>query len=200
MSHGRYSDARKILYLGARAMADSPDGGLGNHCGVAELFTAWAVCEWYLDNLSRAEVLFDHALRLTSPGDEGSALRSYILYSIALLEYNRGEHHLAQHCISLCLKENAMPGGNSKVWSLWAKLAREKGDDRLAQQCAEQCIIAEEKGEGGGAQCASLTAMTKADMKRMMRKDPWHYKIFDLESTQLSDTPFSWVSLPGDDE
>ncbi len=81
-------------------------GGLGNRRGLAELFHPWALCEWHLNCLTRAGVLFDHALRWTEAGEDGSTLRSFILYSIARLEYYRGELHLAQHCVGLCLKEN----------------------------------------------------------------------------------------------
>lgn len=187
-------------------MSDSPDGGLGNHGGMAELFNAWAVCEWHLNNLSRAEVLFDHALRLVGPGEEGSALRSYILYSIALLEYERGEYHLAQHCICLCLKENMMPGGNAKVWDLWARLAQGMGDRQLAQQCYKQSSISDRRGEASGSTRGSmmsalndpdLSAVAKTDVRKMMRKDPWHYAIFDLEASEdADDSYFRGPALP----
>jgi hypothetical protein len=120
-------------------MSQSSDGALGgNRRGLAELFHTWAVCEWRLGNLGRAEVLFDHALRVTEAGDEGSPLRAFILHSIARLEYHRGEHHLAQHCIGLCLKENLMPGGNAQVWELWTHVASDMGNENLAKDCRKE--------------------------------------------------------------
>lgn len=193
MGQGKYHDAREILYHGARTASESPDGGFGNHGGAAELYNTWAVCEWHLENLSRAEVLFDHALRLVGAGEDGTALRSYILYSIALLEYQRGEHHLAQHCVCLCLKENAMPGGNSMVWNLWSMLAEEMGDNQLAEQCKEQSLFAESKMLIAEYCTSSATELTKAAMSKMMRKDPWHHRLFDLEAPK-STTPS--VALP----
>ena len=206
MELGNYVDARKILYRGALALSDSSDGGLGNHRGMAELFYTWAVCEWHLENLSRAEVLFDHGLRLTPSGDEGAALRAHIMYAIARLEYDRGEYHLAQHCICLCLKENSLPAGNAKVWELWAKVASRMGDSSLRQQCSEQANLCERNAESGSTSSMlmsirkpGLPIMKSSDMLSMLRKDPWHYKIFDPESAP-SDHFFQGVSLPGDVE
>ena len=207
MNLGNYSEARRILYRGALALSDSPDGGLGDQTGIAELYYTWAVCEWRLDNLSRAEVLFDHALRLTIPGNEGSTLRSGIFYAIARLEYDRGENHLAQHCICLCLKENSLPGGNSKVWGLWAEVARTMGEKGLAKQCHERAMSELENADTTTAdeglslmlamQNPDAAAMKGTDVQNMMRKDPWHYKIFDRASR--SESPgVSGISLPGD--
>jgi hypothetical protein len=204
MSQGRYYYAREILYHGALVMSDTADGGLGNRGGMAELFHTWAVCEWYLENVSRAEVLFDHAMTLTSPGDEGATLRSYILYSIARLEFEIGEYHLAQHCIGVCLKENSFPGGNSPVWELWADVASQLGDERLSQQCAEQASLSTANdGTLGESSLALLRAladpssssMKEADMQKLMRKDPWHHKVFDA-GRHGSSTSFSGVTLP----
>jgi hypothetical protein len=204
MSQGRYLYAREILYHGALVMSDAADGGLGNRGGLAELFHTWAVCEWYLDNISRAEVLFDHALRLTDPGDEGAVLRSYILYSIARLEFEIGENHLAQHCVGLCLKENSFPGGNSEIWELWADVASELGDERLSQQCKKQASLSKaNEGALGDSSLAVLRAlanpaasyMKEADIQKLMRKDPWHHKVFD-GGRQGSSTAFGGVALP----
>jgi len=195
MKHGSYSAARKILFHAARTLSDAPDGGLGNQSEMAQLFNTWAVCEWHLGNLPRAEVLFDHALRLVGSGDDGSALRSYILYSIARLEYDLGELHLAQHCICLCLKENTMPGGYSKVWDLWARVAEDMGDDHLAEQCAEQSSTAEEDNAGGAG-----SVLGKVNVQRQMRKDPWHYKIFNLEKPESTISLTGSAPLPGSDD
>jgi len=206
MSLGNFADARSILYRGARATSLSSDGGLGNRIGMAELYYTWAVCEWHLDNLSRSEVLFDHALRLTSSGADGSVLRSYILYAIARLELDRGEYLLAQHCVCLCLKENSLPGGSAKVWKLWAEIASDLGDVGLVQQCKEQASRAEVQEErAANASLSMLMAiknadgpvMNGADVQNMMRKDPWHYRIFDRESSSASNGVVG-ISLPGD--
>merc|ERR1712084_5794 len=131
MSLGRYDEARKILYRGAYKMLHSRKGvgsGIGKGGGsldFVKLFHTWAICEWYCNNLSRAEVLFDHALRLIDNCEEGLKLRSFLLYSIARLEYYEDEYPLAQHFIGLCLKENSMPGGNAKVWELWSSVAKD---------------------------------------------------------------------------
>lgn len=210
MKLGNYSEARKIFYRGALALSDSPDGGLGNQARIAELYYAWAVCEWRLENLSRAEVLFDHALRLTNPEEEGSASRSSIFYAIASLQYDRGENHLAQHCICLCLKENALPGGNTKVWELWAEVAEAMGAKKMARKCHERAVLELEKAEANGAdekgvslmlamQNPDALAMKGEDMQSMMRKDPWHHKLFDT-ATPWESPQFSAVSLPGDSD
>ena len=210
MGLGNYQDARRILYRGAVAMSHCSDGGLGNRGGMAELFHSWAICEWHLNNLSRSEVLFDHALRLTDSGGDGSRLRSMILHSIARLEYARKEYHLAQHCICLCLKENSLPGGKSVLWDLWANVATDMGDQDLARRCEEQAkeaIIQEEdtKADGlsmllklGNPVSSGLSTMKGPEMESVMRKDPWHYKIFGVDSSSSSSSCFSGVALPED--
>jgi tetratricopeptide (TPR) repeat protein len=212
MSIGNYDDARKILYRGSVAMSQSMDGGMDNRCGMPELFHTWAVCEWHLGELTRAEVLFDHALRMTNAGDEGSKLRSFILYSIARLEHFRGEPILAQHCIGLCLKENLMPGGNSKIWELWADVATEMGNEVLAAQCEEQAEQAksheDENGPAGLSRLLALKSpdasssglisrMKGPDMEQLMRRDPWHQKIFDMGQRSRF---FHGVRLPEKEE
>lgn len=177
-------------------MSDFSDGNHGNSKGLAELFHTWAVCEWFLNNLPRAEVLFDHALRLTNLGNEGSKLRSLILYSIARLEYGREEYHLAQHCICLCLKEDTMPGGSSMLWDLWAEVASDMRNMNLAGLCEDQAAEARAREEsadadglpmllaiGNFAASGGLSNMKGPAMESVMRKDPWHYKLFDVEST-----------------
>lgn len=205
MNFGNFADARKILYRGALALSDSPDGGLDNQAGGAELYYTWAICEWRLDNMSRAEVLFDHALRLASPGKAGSTLRSGVFYALARLEYELGETHLAQHCICLCLKENSFHGGNSQVWGLWAEVARAMGEKDLAKQCHERALKDLKKVEDDTAEGLSLmlamqnpdvASMTGKEMQNMMRKDPWHYKLYD--SSKSENPRFPRVSLPGE--
>lgn len=205
MSLGKYTATRKILYRGAMIMTQVSDGSSGNHNGLAELFHTWAVCEWHLDDTSRAEVLFDHALRMTDGGQDGSRLRSYILYSIARLEQSKGEHVLAQHCIGLCLKENLMPGGNSKIWDLWADVAAAMGNRRLQQECLDQAANArsheDENGPKGLARLlvaagnGGLARLKGVDMQGLLRRDPWHHKIF---GTDQPSSFFHGVRLPGD--
>jgi len=207
MSLGNYHDARKILYRGALAMSRSSDGGLGSRCGMAEMFLTWAICEWHLEELSRAEVLFDHALRLTNAGDEGSQLRSFIFYAIASLEYEREEYHLAQHCIGLCLKENLMPGGNSQIWQLWADVATDLGNEDLAAECTAQSQLESKRENDGvvglsrllslenpGASSSGLSRMKGPDMQSIMRREPWQYKLF--QSEHPATTFFRSVRLP----
>lgn len=203
MSLGNYKEARKILYRGAIAMSQSPDGALGNRCGLAELFHTWAVCEWHLGDLNRAESLFDNALRVTNAGEEGSKLRSYILYSIARLQYAQEEFLIAQHCIGLCLKENVMPGGNSKIWELWSDVALAMGNDKLAEECQEQAERSKGLEDKNGASDLSLLTpfglarMKGRDMEGLMRRDPWHHKLFG-SATSRSDF-FYGVKLPEED-
>jgi len=236
MSLGHYQEAKEILYRGAQAMSVSSDGGLGgNRRGMAQLYHTWAVCEWYLDNLPRAEVLLDHALRLipTSGGSSGkqqqqqqssssnNKIRSFILFTIAQLEYYRDEYEVAQHCIALCLKENVMPGGNSKIWLLWADIAEAMGNMKLHDQCMKQADMLKQDEDNGGveslsrllldikrrptsstsAAVASKAASTNGsssstgteDIQHLMRRDPWAHKIFG--STNLMEG-FESVKLP----
>ena len=207
MSLGNYREAQSILFRGARAVSQSSDGGLGNRRGLAELFHTWAVCEWHLDNLDRAEVLFDHALRLTGAGEEGSKLRSFILYSVARLEYYRGELLLAQHCIGLCLKENLMPGGNSKIWQLWADVAADMDNSGLERECLAQAEAARRDEDGNGVkglsrllsmppihETSGLSNMKGPYMEQLMRREPWQYKLF--VNSDLSSDFFTGVKLP----
>jgi len=221
MSVGKYADAQSILYRGAQAMSISADGGLENHRGMAQLFHTWAVCEWHSDNLSRSEVLFDHALRLTDAGNDGSKIRSLVLFSIAQLEYFRDEYELAQHCVALCLKENVLPGGNSRIWSLWADIALAMENGSLAQKCLEQAEILKKDEETGGVESLGrLLELTRPAsgaepagrsngpaMQHLMRRDPWFDKIFgsnnimgDLEGVSLPTKNFKKNSIQGKDD
>jgi tetratricopeptide (TPR) repeat protein len=184
MSRHDYETARKILFRGALRLSESGQGR-----GLAELYHTWAVCEWHLGDLGRAEVLLDHALRLTPAGAEGSAMRSTFLYTLASLQHYRGEHLLAQHCLALCLKENV--GSTAKLWDLWAEAARALGKDDLESQCLAQAEQAREPHD------ARLLPAKPEDLKDMMRRDPWHYKLFPKASTQVDDSPFAYcVQLP----
>lgn len=189
MSNDNFAEARKILYSGAMVLSkDSFDGDPGDHRGLAELFLTWAVCEWRLNNLFQAGKLFNHALELTMPAEELSSLRSFILYAMARFEYFRGEYRRAHHFTGRCLKENLMPGGNSVVWDLWAAVAHETGDEKLAYQCQEQAVqvrTVEMYSEGDpSALSQMLQSRTKGPkMQELMRRDPWHRKLFGNGST-----------------
>lgn len=188
MSLGNYGQARKILFRGAQAASKSADGGLNGRRGLAELFHTWAACEWHLGKLPRAEVLFDHALRLTEAGEQGCQLRSFILYSIASLEFYRGEYLLAQHCVGLCMKENAMPGGKSLVWELWGDIALAMGNSRLVEECRHHAKLELEHEEQGPASFINsvprASGRTGANIDRFsFRRDPWQVKLFGLERT-----------------
>lgn len=186
MSLGEYEQARKILFRGAQAVARSPDGGTGkrNQLELARLYVAWAVCEWHLQNIPRVEVLFDHALRLTEIGsDEGSELRTFVLFCLAQLEYyERDELHLAQNYIGLCLKENALPGGNAPIWNLWAKIARGLENSHLEEEClneAKRCKmeledLQEEEDEEGSSALDTMNMLKGSEnIQNMMRQKPW---------------------------
>lgn len=203
ISLGNYGQARKILFRGAQAASKAADGGLRSRRGLAELFHTWAVCEWHLGNLPRAEVLFDHALRLTDAGEEGYELRSFILYSIARLEYYRGEYLLAQHCVGLCMKENAMPGGKSLVWKLWADIAMAMVNPSLENECLHHAEVAMKQEQDGLS--SFINSMPRASGRTgpdihqfLLRRDPWQVKLFGLERTAkaASSDFYSTVKFP----
>lgn len=201
MSLGNYGQARKILFRGAQAISQSSDGGLGNRRGLSELFHTWGICEWHLNSLPRAEVLFDHALRLTEEGEGGSRLRSFILYSIARLEFFRDEHHLAQHCVGLCLKENFMPGGTAKVWELWAEIARKMGNNFLVEECLEQIKLAEqlqEADQNGLSQLLSARSSSSGsgNLANLIRREPWQFKLFGSSESKASSNFYSFRKFP----
>ena len=195
ISLGEFEQARKILFRGAQAVARSPDGGTGsrNQLELARLYVTWAVCEWHLQNTPRVEVLFDHALRLTEVGsDEGSELRTFLLFCIAQFEYyEREELHLAQNCIGLCLKENSIPGGNAPVWNLWAKIARGLNNSRLEEECldeAKRCKMEledlKEENQQGSSALDTMNMLKGSDnIQHMMRQKPWFDKLHAARSS-----------------
>ncbi|KAL3800685.1 hypothetical protein ACHAW5_011377 [Stephanodiscus triporus] len=197
MKRKNFVEAQAILMKGAQAMSglslvDNPDGSVdGGKSGLARLFHTWGVCEYHLGTYSRAEQLFDNALRVTGSEEGDSAMRSLILYSMARLEFSRGEHLLAQHCIALSLKENLLPGGNSLTWKLWYQIAEKMGNQHLATRCKEQALLRLEEERGGAVSDLSrllggrdsmssngrLPERTGSAMKDMFRKTPWHSKV-----------------------
>lgn len=203
MDLGQYEQARNILFLGAqkltprRSSSDDDDDDVGNNnnqknnSGLAQLYVTWAVCEWHLQNIPRAEALFDHALQLAAVGDddEGSELRSFILYSMARLEYyERQEIHLAQHCIGLCLKGEPLPGNdnNAPVWELWAEIADYMNNPHLEEECLKEATKCKNIGGGSSSSSALETInMLKGSqkMKNIMRQEPWHDKLQTVRGT-----------------
>ena len=199
MSLGNFGLARKILFRGAQAVSQSADGGLGSRIGLAELFHTWALCEWHLGNLPRSEVLFDHALRLTDAGEEGSRLRSFILYSIARLEYCRGEYHLAQHCVGLCLKENMMPGGNTEAWRLWAKISEKMGNSVLQGECTEQAGRTGKHEESEHVKLSQFLCNRGTSDGASINSRPWEFKLFGNAGLRRGSGFFTEAKFPAVD-
>jgi len=176
-------------------MSRTPNGNVGsevaissnNNVDLAQLFQTWAFCEWHCENLSSAGVLFDHALRLTSTTynkEEGLRHKSFLLYSIASLEYYAEEYHLAQHFIGLCLKEDCMPGGNGKVWELWSKVASEMGNPILSQQCKKEARRIEDEESKRDHTAPNIISLRQGpNMKPLMNRAPWQHKLFTRAST-----------------
>ncbi|KAL7570021.1 hypothetical protein ACA910_017063 [Epithemia clementina (nom. ined.)] len=167
---------------------------------MVELYYVWAVCEWHLANFARAEILFDHALK--SLGEERLQMKSLILYAKAKLYHCRDEPLLAQHCIGLCLKENAMPAGTKfQVWDLWAEVAAWMDNDKLSTRCrmiADKMRVDENGVEGENLHTSTVmvpSARPPPDMEHLVRRDPWHFKIFDGSSKQRA-TSYERVRLP----
>jgi hypothetical protein len=127
-------------------------------------------------------------------GDE-TEFRSYIFYSMARLEYCKGEYELAQHYVGLSLKENLMPGGNSKIWELWLDVATAMNNLNLVHECKaqlERLRRQEEKHGLGGRllsvvptkqELAQFTGMTIAEMVTL---EPWMKDLVDDEATNRS--------------
>lgn len=192
MKKKNYDESQAILIQGAQALSnvDNLDACVDvGKSGLARLFHTLGVCEYHLGNPSRAEQLFDNALRLTG-SKEDATMRSLILYSMARLEYSRGEYLLAQHCIALSLHENLLPGGNSLTWKLWYQIAEKMHNHHLATRCKEQALLRYEEERGGtisglsrllGSSNGRLSERTGSAIKEMFRKTPWHGKVSPTE-------------------
>jgi tetratricopeptide (TPR) repeat protein len=198
MSQSNFHEARRILFLGTRAISQTDFMDAVDRKGLPELLLTWAVCEWHLSNMDRAEDLFGHALRLVSPSD--SELKSFVLYSLARFKYHRGELLLAQHCVGLALKECPAPLGDGKLWDLWASIAREMGNEKLEKDCLDSAALATTPGttrdvQGDRHVTDSLKARSRVEegrlvdqpnVEKLMRRDPWQVKLFGSFETSSS--------------
>lgn len=199
MSQSNFLEARRILFLGTRAVSQSDFMTSDDKRGLPELLLTWAICEWHLENPDRAEDLFGHALRL-APAD--SDFKSFVLYSIARFKYNRGELLLAQHCVGLALKECPAPSSDGKLWELWAQIARDMGNERLAMDCwkkAENAVkggkeIVDEDKElnhllGLRSRVEPSRSLVKPSVEKLVRRDPWQGKLFNSRSSGNNSIP-----------
>lgn len=200
MKRKNFVEAQAVLRRGAQAVVGfvQRGGGRGG-LALADLLHTWGVCEYHLGSLTRAEQLFDDALRVTGSEEGHSAMRSLILYSMARLEFAREEYLLSQHCIGLSLKENLLPGGNSLIWKMWYRIAEKMENEHLATRCKEQAILRWEEERGGTASDLSrllgerrrqwnknmksgqppsdLPERTGSVMKDVFHKAPWYGKV-----------------------
>lgn len=214
MSLSNYHGARGILRFGAQALlshhhdqsqsstdnsinsSDTDDGR-----GLALLFHTWAICEWHLGNLDRAEALFAQALQLTSSSVKtthlAAEMKSCILYSIARFKHDRGELHLAQHCIGLIMKENVFPGGLARVWALWAEIARDMNNPKLEEECLAKASLARNSPgtqdsldslfQSGHLHSPGVVEYRKSGTEStILSQDPWYIKLFGVRSDDAS--------------
>lgn len=187
MKRKNFHKAQDILLRGAHALGEELSSPPNGSSDLAHLFHTWGVCAYHLGRYSRAEELFDNALRVTGSEDgDFSTMRSLILYSMARLEFARGEYLLAQHCIGLSLKENLLPGGNSLMWKLWYKIADKMENTHLATRCKEQALLRRKEEKGSGTMFSDLSRLlgnrelpqrTGSAIKDMFRKTPWYSKV-----------------------
>ena len=204
MSLGNFGNARNILYNALSDLTSSKEIENQQLDGLPELMYTWGVSEWYMGNHARAEILFQHTLR-TIPADD-KTLRAFVLFAIAKLEIDRGEYFRAQHCISLCLTENRSGNFGAEVWNLWSDLATLMGNERLALQCkgyAERTLRLERENRLNGA-AVDLMALNLASgthgegnsQNQLLRRDPWHTKIFGSYEQQDNASSFVRNAFP----
>jgi tetratricopeptide (TPR) repeat protein len=189
MARGNWAEARGILYSGALALTQNVENEACGR-GLAELFLTWAVCEWNLREYYHTEQLFGQALEVATEEEDSSSLRSFILYAMARFEVERDEQQRAQHFVGLCIKENNMPRGYSKVWDLWATVAHEMGNEKLTLQCRDQAAKARQEEQEDDKDLSGLSRLLRrpstssqgtgdvSDVQQLMRRDPWHTQIF----------------------
>lgn len=169
MRMGNFTGARQLLYEGSRL---DILGDLGNNDTLVELSHLWAVCEWRLNEPDRAEVLLEHALRMSDRPSE----RASILYTLASLKLDREELEVARHYVALCIQTDSFPCGQDKPWNLWAKIAEESGDTRLAHECTR--MADELRNRSRPEHPVSSARVQDSVMEDLLRREPWHHVIF----------------------
>ena len=215
MSLSNFHDARRILFLGARAVVESSsnnnkknttNGRNEGKNGLAHLLQTWAICEWHLGNLNRAEVLFDNAWRLVKSGDDdedgeySSMYRVNLLYSIARLKKHMGKFYYAQHCVALAMKEN---NNVAELWALWAEIASETGNEKLETSCLAQysALVEVESSKQhyyssevdsysrllSARSSMEVSSAVKPDVEKLLSRDPWQVKLFSNNNSGGSD-------------
>ena len=190
MSSGNHERARSILFLGAQSIAECSDGARQSD-EFARLYHSWALCEWHLGNLDRAEKLFDHSLRLIESGADGAENRSLVLYSIArFLFHARSDLTLSQHCIGLSISENLTPANDAGIWLLWANVAKEMENDSLRKQCLAQFNTLNENHNNRASFPAEMSGF---GMNKMLRRAPWQFKLSEPAS---KDSWYNGISFP----
>ena len=201
MSRGHFAEAQKVLFQGAVAVSQSAGATSGAANGMVGLYYVWAICEWHLGNIRRTEQLLDQALRIAPVGQEGATTRSAILHAMAKLQFDQDQPRLAQHCIGLCLKEHSMPGGKyCKVWDLWAAVAAKLNDAHLEAECKKLADEARLQESDNGQSLKDLLGSPRYrldNMQHMMRRDPWHMKLFDGKHWAST---FHFIKLPSGEE
>lgn len=179
MSRGNYSQARAILYLGAKQLSGATHFKTND---MSRLYHAWAICEWHLGSLDRTETLFDQAMRLTDAGNQGMGQRSLILQSLSRFYFDTKDFVMAQHCICLSLKENGELQRYPQLFSLWAAIAEAQGNDDLSSSCNKHVKRYEHLARVGdveGDESSSVPTMTGPIAQTMLRKAPWQHKLVD---------------------
>ena len=166
--------AREIYYIGAESIREDFASNNFQGKGAAALYYDWGLLEFeQFQNHSLAKMLFFEALRLASI--EKKELRAKIYYHLGLLEFSLKNYYVAKHfaCLSISENENDI---RKEAWELWANVADELGQSRIAMNCREQSKIQERKLTN----LDSITAvklMKDPEMKKMLCKTPWKRKL-----------------------
>ena len=170
MDLGNYDLAREIFFTGAKTISNSRDG---QGRGLAALMHSWAICELKVNNTGRASDLLEQALCLT----EKSGEKSQILSTMAQLELSplRQNYRVAQHCVSVAIRECTDNSRASSLWNQWAYIAEQMQDEFLAHHCREQANAVHKKSRDE-LNSPPLPA-TSRTMKEALGKAPWYNKI-----------------------
>lgn len=169
--------ARSIFYLGAEAVAKSPDERECRDRGLDALFYDWGLLEFkYMENPDGARLLFDKALELASL--DNKELRAKIYCSIGEIELRNKNYYVTKHfaCLSINESEN---NGTKEAWSLWANVADLLEQEEMADYCREQAKIQAMKEMKFWID-DDLTAaklMKGFNLKNMLCKTPWNKKL-----------------------